>query len=67
MFISKNSDQCKLKLFNKTVGIEFHSSLKDFSIAAEFKCYNYVDLWHDLEKNNYSQVKLHLDSSVRTI
>ncbi|CAF1182929.1 unnamed protein product [Adineta ricciae] len=37
--------------------------INDFSIAAEFKCYNYVDLWHDLKRNDYSQVKLHLDSS----
>ncbi|UJR28200.1 hypothetical protein I4U23_009451 [Adineta vaga] len=37
--------------------------INDFSIAAEFKCHSYIDLWHDLGKNNYSQVKLHLDSS----
>lgn len=42
----------------------FFFFLKDFSIAAEFKCHNYVDLWNELRRNNYSQVKLHLDTSV---
>ncbi|CAF3751451.1 unnamed protein product [Adineta steineri] len=37
--------------------------INDFSIAAEFKCHSYVDLWHELRKHNYSQVKLHLDTS----
>ncbi|CAF2570012.1 unnamed protein product [Rotaria sp. Silwood2] len=37
--------------------------INDFSIAAEFKCHNYHDLWHELRHHNYAQVKLHLDTS----
>ncbi|CAF3368040.1 unnamed protein product [Rotaria sp. Silwood1] len=37
--------------------------IDDFSIAAEFKCHNYHDLWHELRHHNYAQVKLHLDIS----
>jgi len=39
---------------------------QDFSIAAEFKCHSYIDLWNELRKHNYSQVKLHLNTSVNT-
>jgi hypothetical protein len=46
------------------ISFDFFFFLKDFSIAAEFKCHNYVDLWNELRRNNYSQVKLHLDTSV---
>ncbi|CAF0813449.1 unnamed protein product, partial [Rotaria sordida] len=37
--------------------------IDDFSIAAEFRCHNYHDLWHELRHNNYAQVKLYLDTS----
>ncbi|CAF4995245.1 unnamed protein product, partial [Rotaria magnacalcarata] len=38
--------------------------IDDFSIAAEFKCHNYHDLWHGLRHHDYAQVKRHIDKSV---
>ncbi|CAM4798235.1 unnamed protein product [Rotaria magnacalcarata] len=37
--------------------------IDDFSIAAEFKCHNYHDLWHGLRHHDYAQVKRHIDKS----
>jgi hypothetical protein len=43
---------------------QLDSRVQDFFIAAEFKCHQYSDLWHQLQQKKYAQVRIRSSSNI---